>query len=133
MLRKILLLTAMFGFAGPLSAANFLCSGFEVAHPYYYSEAALSDFKPTEDWQTKPFMVKNFPENPVWHRGDQKFPMRKVVSSSIPFQGDLYIIQLGRFYLQWEFIKDVMTEKDKIYYYVTTAMTYESECEELVD
>lgn len=132
MLRKIVLLTAMSGFAGPLSAANFLCSGFEIANPFLYSEAALSDEKPT-DWQTKPFMVKNFPENPVWHRGDQKFPLQKVWSSSVPFQGDLYIIQLGRFYLMWEFKKDLMTERDKIYYYVTPTISYVSECDPITD
>lgn len=132
MIQKILVIAAMCGFANPLSAANFLCSGFEVASPFYYSKAALDDLKPTE-WQSKPFMVKNFPGNPVWHRGDEKFPLKKVASSSSPFQGDLYIIQTGLFYYMWEFRKDVLTEKDKIYFYYTTTMTYESECEELVD
>lgn len=129
---RLFLSFVLIGFSNPGWAANLLCSGFTIRDEFYRSKAALSDFQP-EGWEAKPFIVKDFPDGPTFHTGDNKFKLRKVASSGSPWQGDLYLVELGKMYMIWEFFKDLEDDRDVILYYTNPSMTYESKCDPIAD
>ena len=62
-MRKFGAIILSLALATPMSAADYLCDGFEIAFEFYRSNVALEEFD-VAGWRAKPFIFRDFPVAP---------------------------------------------------------------------
>ena len=70
-------------------AKDYVCEGWTLKSSEYLNEYARDTLEP-KDVATKPFVLRNYPDDPYFALQEKTPPLKKLLPERLPFQGALY-------------------------------------------